>query len=66
MEHPTQSEFEKVAQEQHKPGLFNEVLGLIRENKKYWMLPIIIVLAVFGLLVLLSGTGVAPFIYTLF
>ena len=62
MENPSQSEFERVAQEQHRPGLFREILGLINQNKKYWMLPIIIVLAIFGLLVLLSGTGVAPFI----
>ena len=37
------------------------------ERKKYWLLPIIIVLALFGVLIVLSqGSAVAPFIYTLF
>jgi len=36
-------------------------------RKKYWLLPIIIVLAFFGILIVLSqGTVVAPFIYTIF
>ena len=36
-------------------------------RKKYWLLPIIIVLALFGGLIVLSqGSAVAPFIYTLF
>ena len=38
-----------------------------RERKKYWLLPIIIVLALFGILIVLSqGSAVAPFIYTIF
>ena len=38
-----------------------------RERKKYWLLPIIIVLALFGTLIVLSqGSVVAPFIYTIF
>tara|TARA_B100001057_G_C22177426_1_gene691912 strand:+ start:363 stop:515 length:153 start_codon:yes stop_codon:yes gene_type:complete len=37
------------------------------ERKKYWLLPIIIVLALFGMLIVLSqGTVIAPFIYTIF
>ena len=36
-------------------------------RKKYWLLPIIIVLAMFGILIVLSqGSAVAPFIYTFF
>tara|TARA_B100000424_G_C22500500_1_gene289706 strand:- start:220 stop:372 length:153 start_codon:yes stop_codon:yes gene_type:complete len=36
-------------------------------RKKYWLLPIIIVLAFFGILIVLSqGSAVAPFIYTIF
>ena len=41
--------------------------GFLRERKKYWLLPIIIVLALFGVLIVLSqGSAVAPFIYTIF
>lgn len=41
--------------------------GFLSERKKFWMLPIMIVLlAIGGLLVLAQGSAVAPFIYTLF
>ncbi len=44
-----------------------EFWEFLRERKKYWLLPIIIVLALFGILIVLSqGTAVAPFIYTIF
>ncbi len=44
-----------------------ELWGFMRERKKFWLLPIILVLLLFGvLLVLTEGTAVAPFIYTLF
>jgi len=39
----------------------------IKERKKYWLVPIIVVLLLLGLvLVFSSGSAVAPFIYTLF
>tara|TARA_Y100000992_G_C20978212_1_gene356013 strand:+ start:363 stop:515 length:153 start_codon:yes stop_codon:yes gene_type:complete len=44
-----------------------EFLEFLNERKKYWLLPIIIVLALFGVLIVLSqGSAVAPFIYTIF
>lgn len=47
-------------------GVLGEFWGLFMDNKKYWMLPIILLLLVFGVLVILSGSSAAPFIYTLF
>jgi Family of unknown function (DUF5989) len=39
----------------------------MRARKKYWLLPIILMMALFGgLIVLTQGTAVAPFIYTIF
>lgn len=39
----------------------------LRERKKFWLLPLILVLLLFGaLIVLTSGSAIAPFIYTLF
>jgi hypothetical protein len=39
----------------------------LRQRKKYWLLPLLVVMGVFGGLVLLTqGSAVAPFIYTLF
>jgi len=44
-----------------------EFWNFIRVRKKYWLLPILIILVVFGGLIVLSqGSAVAPFIYTLF
>ena len=44
-----------------------EFWEFLNERKKYWLLPIIIVLAFFGILIVLSqGSAVAPFIYTIF
>lgn len=44
-----------------------ELWAFMKERKKFWLLPIILVLvALSGLIVLTSGSAVAPFIYTLF
>ena len=46
---------------------FKEFWDFLKVRKKYWLLPILIVLALFGSLIVLSkGTVVAPFIYTIF
>jgi hypothetical protein len=48
-------------------SFINEFWEFLRERKKYWLFPIIIVLALFGILIVLSqGSAVAPFIYTIF
>jgi hypothetical protein len=47
--------------------LIAELWAFMKERKKYWMFPIIIVLMLFGsLLVFAQGSAVAPFIYALF
>jgi hypothetical protein len=46
---------------------FKEFWDFLKVRKKYWLLPILIVLALFGSLIVFSqGTAVAPFIYTIF
>ena len=48
-------------------SFLKEFLEFLRVRKKYWLLPIIIVLALFGILIVLAqGSAVAPFIYTIF
>lgn len=47
-------------------NLISELIGFMSENKKWWLSPIIIVLLLLGVLIVLGGTGLAPFIYTLF
>jgi len=60
-----QSEFEAAAQEKQM-SLVQEYLLFVVENKKWWLLPILLALAFVGLLVVLGSTGAAPFIYTVF
>jgi hypothetical protein len=39
----------------------------LRERKKWWLLPVIVILLLFGILIVLSsGSAIAPFIYTIF
>ncbi len=66
MEPSTSEGFEKAAEQHGDASLPAELWLFLRENKKWWLLPILAVLLLFGLLVVLSGTGAAPFIYTLF
>ena len=66
MSEKRQSDFEKAAAEQEQGGFLRELWGFLRQNKKWWLLPILIMLLILGLLIVLSGTGLAPFIYTLF
>jgi hypothetical protein len=61
-----ESEFEQLAKNKSESGFVSELWALIRGNKKYWLVPILVVLLLLGLLVILGGTAVAPFIYTLF
>jgi hypothetical protein len=58
--------FESLAQGENAPGFFAEFWDFLRHNKKWWLTPIVVILLLFGVLVLLSGTAAAPFIYTLF
>ena len=58
-------EFERAAGES-RGSLLRELVDLLRENKKWWLVPLLAMLLLMGVLVALSRTPVAPFIYTLF
>jgi hypothetical protein len=58
-------EFEQAAR-QGSRSLVGEFFAFLKQNKKWWLLPILAVLFVFGLLVFFSGSALAPFIYNLF
>tara|TARA_B100000795_G_C22585745_1_gene355547 strand:+ start:222 stop:371 length:150 start_codon:yes stop_codon:yes gene_type:complete len=48
-------------------SFIKELWSFIRARKKFWLLPILLMMAIFGGLIVLSqGSAVAPFIYTLF
>jgi uncharacterized protein DUF5989 len=47
--------------------VFRELWGFMRENKKFWLAPIVITLVLVGLLLIVAkSSAIAPFIYTLF
>jgi len=66
MSQPNRNEFEKAASAAKGGNILGELWAFLRENKKWWLLPIIIMFLVLGLLIVLVSTGLAPFIYTLF
>ena len=58
------SEFSRQAASE-TPGLLREMWDFLRDNKKWWLGPIVVVLVLVGAL-LLAGGSAAPFIYALF
>jgi hypothetical protein len=45
----------------------SDLWGFLKERKKWWLAPIIIILLIFGVLIVFTAnTAVAPFIYTVF
>jgi hypothetical protein len=61
-----ESEFEKRAAEPSQEGLLSDFWFFLRTNKKWWLVPILVILLLFGLLMLLTVSPLAPFIYPLF
>ncbi len=60
-----QEEFARQARGERR-GLLREYLDLVLTSRKYWLAPIILVLLILAGLILVSGTAVAPMLYTLF
>ncbi len=61
----SQTEFEQHAQ-QADLGFMREFVLFLRDNKKWWLVPLIGALLSIGLISVLASSGAAPFIYTLF
>ncbi len=49
-----------------RPSFFRDLLGYLRENRKTWLLPLVLVFVLVGVVVSLGGSPLAPLIYTLF
>jgi hypothetical protein len=58
-------EFQAEAQQQ-RPGLLREFWEFLKHNKKWWLLPILLGILVIGLFVVLAGSGVGAWMYTVF
>lgn len=59
-------DFAREAQQYESESLLVEFVAFLRENKKWWLIPILLVLLAAGVLILVSGSAVAPFIYPFF
>jgi hypothetical protein len=60
------NDFERAAEQQTDKGLIGEYWYFLRYHKAWWLLPIVIMMLLFGAFLVLSQTAAAPFIYTLF
>lgn len=65
MSDENKSRFEKAGARK-QASLLSEFFGMMKQNKKFWLGPIIIILLLFGVLITLGSSAAAPFIYSLF
>jgi hypothetical protein len=63
---PASTEARARAAAQGSGSFLSEFVYLLKRTKKWWAIPIVVVLLVLGALFVLSSTGAAPLIYTLF
>jgi hypothetical protein len=48
------------------PGLLQDIVAMLSQRKKWYLIPVAVAVLLFGFLIALGGTAAAPFIYTLF
>ena len=60
------NDFQTVAESEREGNIIGEFWYFLKQNKKWWLLPILVIMFGFGVLIFFSGTAAAPFIYTLF
>jgi hypothetical protein len=56
----------RVPELEQNPGFVADLMQFLVQNRKWWLIPIVLVFAVVGGLLILGGTSAAPFIYSLF
>jgi hypothetical protein len=66
MAEPARSRFESTTQHASRDNFVTDCWHFLRSNKKWWLLPLMLICVLFGGLMVLSSTAAAPFIYTLF
>jgi Family of unknown function (DUF5989) len=54
------------AGQEKRSSIVSEFIYFLKDNKKWWLVPILLVLFLLALLTFFAGTGAAPFIYTMF
>lgn len=61
-----EGETSKLGELSGNSSIVMEFIEFLKQNKKFWLIPILVVLFLLGLIIALGGTTAAPFIYTLF
>jgi ABC-type microcin C transport system permease subunit YejE len=56
----------EAAGAEKEASLLRELVRMMKNNKKYWLMPLVLFLLLFGILVILGSSVAAPFIYTIF
>ena len=56
----------KQLSEEGSSNIVTELWAFMAHHKKWWLTPILVILLLLGVLIVLGGSGAAPFIYTLF
>lgn len=51
---------------EENPGILREFFEFLREEKKWWIAPLLVALAVMAVIAALAGSAAAPFIYSLY
>jgi hypothetical protein len=65
MSEQSDKSFEQLGKEA-KVGLIADFMSFMGENKKWWLLPFLIVFGLLAVLIVFAGTGAFPFLYTMF
>ena len=60
------SEFERAASRERPRGVWRELGAFLWQNKSWWLMPVVLALALLGIMIVMAGSAAAPFIYTLF
>ncbi len=59
-------DFEQIASKEPSRFFLPELWRFLRQTKKWWLFPVLVTLLLLGMLMWMSSTAAAPFIYTLF
>lgn len=60
------SELERVARHEKPASVWREIGEFLWQNKSWWLMPVVLALALLGVMIVMGGSAAAPFIYTLF
>jgi hypothetical protein len=61
-----EKDLRELSEQRSKAGVIGELVAFMAHTKKWWLTPIVLMLLLLGVLIVIGGTGAAPFIYTLF